>query len=151
MPGGSICSSAAIAESRSGPAEKIAGLSKLQLLTQADVQEVLGEQGVTGLRYRDLKTGVIQELAVNGVFVAIGSVPNSDFIRNLVDTNQAGKILVDQRTAKTSRWASSPPRRHQRSLQTEQHLRRDAARAALSAYLYILDIQKYSPCAERGD
>jgi NADH-dependent peroxiredoxin subunit F len=132
--------------------EKVLGSSKLQQLNNVEVQEILGEQSVTGLRYRDLKSGEVKELAVNGVFVAIGTVPNSDFVRNLVDTNQAGEILVDHLTAKTSRRGifaagdvtNDPFKQNNISAG-------DAVRAALSAYLYILDIQKYSPCAERGE
>jgi alkyl hydroperoxide reductase subunit F len=132
--------------------EKVLGSPKLHHLNNVEVQEILGEQSVTGLRYRDLKSGEVKKLAVNGVFVAIGTVPNSDFVRNLVDTNQAGEILVDHRTAKTSRWGifaagdvtNDPFKQNNISAG-------DAVRAALSAYLYILDIQKYSPCAERGE
>lgn len=128
--------------------EKIGDSPKLKLLTQVEVEEILGEEGVTALRYRDLKSGEVQELAVKGVFVAIGTVPNSDFIRNLVDTNQAGEILVDQKTAKTSRRGifaagdvtNDPFKQNNVSAG-------DAVRAALSADLYILNIQKYSPCA----
>jgi alkyl hydroperoxide reductase subunit F len=104
------------------------------------------------LRYQDLQAGENRELAVRGVFVAIGSVPNSDFIRHLVDTNQAGEILVDHRTAKTSRWGifaagdvtSDPFKQNNISAG-------DAVKAALSVYHYLLDIQKYSPCFERLD
>ena len=132
--------------------EKVLESPKLHPLNEVEVQEILGEQSVTGLRYRDLKSGEVKELAVTGVFVAIGTVPNSDFVRNLVDTNQAGEILVDHRTAKTSRWGifaagdvtNDPFKQNNISAG-------DAVRAALSAYLYILDIQKYSPCAERGE
>ena len=128
--------------------EKIGDSPKLHLLTQVEVKEILGEDGVTGIRYQDLKSGAVQELAVNGVFVAIGTIPNSDFIRNLVDTNQAGEILVDQKTAKTSRRGifaagdvtNDPFKQNNVSAG-------DAVRAALSANLYLLDIQKYSPCA----
>ncbi len=130
--------------------EKIAGSPKLHLLKNVKVEEILGDQSVTGLRYQDLQTGETKELAVKGVFVAIGSTPNSEFIRHLVDTNQAGEILVDQHTAKTSRWGifaagdvtNDPFKQNNISAG-------DAVRAALSAYLYILDIQKYSPCAEQ--
>ncbi len=129
--------------------EKAGANSKLNLLKNVEVQEILGDERVTGLRYRDLKTGEVKELAVNGVFVAIGSSPNSDFVRSLVDTNQAGEILVDQRTAKTSKWGifaagdvtNDPFKQNNISAG-------DAVRAALSAYHYLLDIQKHSPCAE---
>ncbi len=132
--------------------EKATKSSRLHLLYNAEVKEILGEQSVTGLRYRDLKSEEEKELAVNGVFVAIGTIPNSDFVRQLVDTNQAGEILVDTRTAKTSRWGifaagdvtNDPFKQNNISAG-------DAVRAALSAYLYLLDIQKYSPCAEGSD
>ena len=128
--------------------EKITGMAKLQILTEVELQEILGEEQVTGLRYREIKTGDEKTLEANGVFVAIGTVPNSDFIRNLVDTNQGGEILVDQKTAKTSRRGifaagdvtNDPFKQNNISAG-------DAVRAALSAYQYILDIQKYSPCA----
>jgi alkyl hydroperoxide reductase subunit F len=129
--------------------EKVMASSKLNLLKNVEVQEILGDKQVTGLRYQDLKTGAVHELPVNGVFVGIGSSPNSEFVRHLVDTNQAGEILVDQRTAKTSKRGifaagdvtNDPFKQNNISAG-------DAVRAALSAYHYILDIQKYSPCAE---
>jgi alkyl hydroperoxide reductase subunit AhpF len=112
------------------------------------VQEILGEKSVTGLRYKDLETGNEYELVVKGVFVAIGSVPNSDFVKNLVETNQSGEILVDHKTSRTSKWGifaagdvtNDPFKQNNISAG-------DGVRAALSAYHYILDIQKHSPCA----
>ena len=132
--------------------EKVAAIPELNLLKNVEVQEILGDERLTGLRYRDLKTGEVKELPVNGVFVEIGSSPNSDFIVSLVDTNHAGEILVDQRTAKTSKWGifaagdvtNDPFKQNNISAG-------DAVRAALSAYHYLLDIQKYSPCAEWGE
>jgi alkyl hydroperoxide reductase subunit F len=132
--------------------ERVAESPKLQIITNAEVQEILGEQAVTGLRYQDKTTGAIRELAVSGVFVAIGSLPNSDFVRDLVDTNQAGEILVDHKTAQTSRWGifaagdvtDDPFKQNNISAG-------DGVRAALSAYSFILNIQKYSPCVERGE
>lgn len=127
--------------------EKITGLAKLQILTEVEILEILGEEQVTGLRYREIKTGEEQTLKVNGVFIAIGTVPNSDIVRHLVDTNQSGEILVDHKTTKTSRWGifaagdvtDDPFKQNNISAG-------DGVRAALSAYHYILDIQKFSPC-----
>jgi NADH-dependent peroxiredoxin subunit F len=86
---------------------------------------------------------------VTGVFVAIGTIPNSDFVRHLVDTNQYGEILIDHKTAVTSKRGifaagdvTNDPFK-QNNISTG-----DGVRAALSAYNHILDIQKYSPCAE---
>jgi alkyl hydroperoxide reductase subunit F len=132
--------------------EKIAKLPQLQILTHAEVEEILGDQSVRGLRYQDRQTGKVQKLAVAGVFVAIGSVPNSDIIQGLVDTNQAGEILVDHKTSQTSRKGifaagdvtSDPFKQNNISAG-------DGVRAALSAYHYIMDIQKYSSCADLDD
>ncbi|MCL4502568.1 MAG: FAD-dependent oxidoreductase [Deltaproteobacteria bacterium] len=132
--------------------EKAKASSKLKIIKNVEVQEIQGDRSVTGLRYKDVKSGESKKLEVQGVFVAIGSTPNSDIVRGLVDTNQAGEILVDQRTAKTSKWGifaagdvtNDPYKQNNISAG-------DAVRAALSAYLYILDIQKYSPCAEGGE
>jgi len=90
-------------------------------------------------------------LAMSGVFVAIGTIPNSDFVRHLVDTNQFGEILVDHKMATTPRRGifaagdvtSDPFKQNNISAG-------NGVRAALSAYNYILDIQKYSPCADPG-
>jgi alkyl hydroperoxide reductase subunit F len=132
--------------------EKIAKLSQLQILTHVEVQEILGDQNVRGLRYQDRQTGKAQKLAVTGVFVAIGTIPNSDIVQGLVDTNQASEILVDHKTAQTSRKGvfaagdvtSDPFKQNNISAG-------DGVRAALSAYHYIMDIQKYSSCAELDD
>lgn len=129
--------------------EKTLVSAKVQIIPQIEVQEILGEQKVAGLRYIDKKDGAEKQLAVNGVFVAIGTIPNSDFIRHLVDTNQFGEILVDHKTAATSKKGifaagdvtNDPFKQNNISVG-------DGVRAALSAYNYILDIQKYSPCAE---
>jgi alkyl hydroperoxide reductase subunit F len=129
--------------------EKVIKSSKLQVIPQAELQEIFGEQKVSGLAYTDKETGDVTHLDASGVFVASGTIPNSDFIRHLVDTNQFGEILVDHKTAVTSKKGifaagdvtSDPFKQNNISAG-------DGVRAALSAYGYILDIQKYSPCSE---
>ncbi len=129
--------------------EKVFESPAVQVIPHAEVQEIFGEQSVTGLGYTDKEAGDLKQQAVSGVFVAIGSLPNSDFIRHLVDTNQFGEILVDHKTTATSKRGifaagdvtSDPFKQNNISAG-------DGVRAALSAYNYILDIQKYSPCSE---
>lgn len=122
------------------------------MIQNAEVQEILGNKTVTGLRYKDRKQGEVKELSVGGVFVEIGSVPNSEFIRNLVETNEAGEIVIDHLTAKTSKEGifaagdvtNDPYKQNNISAG-------DGVRAALSAYGYILNIKKSSPCSARGE
>ncbi len=132
--------------------EKVTQSPKVQVIENAEVQEILGNQSVTGLRYTEKRTGEIKELAVSGVFIEIGLIPNSDFIRPLVDTNEAGEIMVDHVTGKTSKigiFAAGDVTND--PFKQNNIAAGDGVRAALSAYDFVLNIKKYSPCADKGE
>ncbi len=82
--------------------EKIRKSEKVEIITSAETLEILGDNFAKGLKYKDLKSGEIKELKVDGIFVEIGAVPNSEIVKNLVETNQLGEIIVDPLTQKTS-------------------------------------------------
>ncbi len=82
--------------------EKIKANPKVEIVWNAVTQEIVGKDFVTGLRYRDAKSSETKELAVDGVFVEIGLVPNSDFVKDFVDRDAYGAIKVDARTQMTS-------------------------------------------------
>ncbi|MGC9603088.1 MAG: FAD-dependent oxidoreductase [Minisyncoccia bacterium] len=89
--------------------EKIKSDPKVKIIFNAETQMILGEKTVTGLKYRDKITGEIKELAVQGVFVEIGIIPNGDLVRDLVSLNFRGEIVTDPKTQATSRvgiWAA---------------------------------------------
>lgn len=71
-------------------------------ITNAVPTEVLGDKFVSGLRFKDQKTGMEQELAVSGIFVEIGMIPNTQFVESLVDVDQYKRIIVNERTQRTS-------------------------------------------------
>jgi len=68
---------------------------KIRFTTNAVVTEVLGDTTVSGVRLRDTVTGEESELPATGVFVAIGHVPRSDLIRDQVDLDDEGYVLVE--------------------------------------------------------
>jgi len=129
--------------------EQVSQSQKVSLIHNVEVQEILGNEVVTGLRYKDKKAGANKELKIGGVFVEIGSVPNSEFVRDLLKTNEAKEIVIDHRTARTSKEGifaagdvtNDPFKQNNISAG-------DGVRAALSAYNYLLNIKKYSPCEE---
>jgi len=82
--------------------EKLKSHPQVEILFNAAPQEVIGKDFVTGLRYKDAKTGEQKELALDGVFVEIGLVPNSDFVKDLVTLNEFGHVIVDHKTQQTS-------------------------------------------------
>ena len=82
--------------------EKIKSDSRVQIIFKAKALEIVGDKFVTGLKYEDLETNQLKEIKLDGIFVEIGSVPNIEFVKNLVATNQAGEIIIDHKTQVTS-------------------------------------------------
>jgi thioredoxin reductase (NADPH) len=82
--------------------ERARSNEKIKFLTNTQVTAIEGDPKVTGLRLRNAITGEESELAVTGVFVAIGHDPRSQLVRGQVDLDPAGYVLVDGRTTSTS-------------------------------------------------
>jgi thioredoxin reductase (NADPH) len=75
---------------------------KIKFITNHTVVAVDGETAVTGLRLRDTVTGEETTLPVTGVFVAIGHEPRSALVRDVIDVDPDGYVLVQGRTTGTS-------------------------------------------------
>jgi thioredoxin reductase (NADPH) len=69
---------------------------KIEFAWDATVEEVLGspEQGVSGLKLKNVKTGALSELPVQGVFVAIGHTPNTDVFKGQLAMDDQGYLQV---------------------------------------------------------
>ena len=76
---------------------------KIAFVWNAVVTEVLGdrEAGVRALRLRDTQTGALSELAVQGLFVAIGHEPNTQLFRGQLPMNPVGYLLVREPSTRT--------------------------------------------------
>jgi thioredoxin reductase (NADPH) len=117
--------------------QKALSRSKLHPIWDSVVEEVIGDNRVSGLRLRNVKTGETSRLDVSGVFVAIGVVPNSKVFADVVDLDEGGFIKADQLMA-TSRPGifvagdirTNSPRQVSGAVG-------DGARAALSAFKYV--------------
>jgi len=70
----------------------------------SEIDEILGNDrpAVTGVRIRNLKTDALKEIAVDGVFVAIGHEPNTTFLAGQLPTDPRGYLLVKPGTTKTT-------------------------------------------------
>jgi thioredoxin reductase (NADPH) len=68
---------------------------KIEFVTPATVEEVLGEGGqTTGVRLRDLDTGETSEVPAQGLFVAIGHDPNTKLFLDQLDHDKAGYLVT---------------------------------------------------------
>jgi thioredoxin reductase (NADPH) len=75
---------------------------KIKFRWNSEVAEVLGDTKITGLRLRDTVTGELSDLAVGGVFVAIGHDPRSELFTGQLGTDSEGYLLVEQPSTRTA-------------------------------------------------
>ncbi len=75
--------------------EKAMEASNITIMTEHQTIEVLGEGMVSGIRVKDIESGKEQVLGVGGVFIEIGLIPNSDFVRGMLTLNELGEILIN--------------------------------------------------------
>jgi thioredoxin-disulfide reductase len=75
--------------------EKVEQSEKVTILTKTKVLHIMGDKFVNGLAVE--REGVREVLQVQGVFIEVGYVPNSEFIAGMVKLNERGEIVVDDR------------------------------------------------------
>lgn len=81
--------------------DKVKANAKIEIITDAVVEKISGDKFVSGIVVKNAVSGEIKEIKLEGVFVAIGSVPNTDFVKNLVKLNEYGEIIIDHKTCET--------------------------------------------------
>lgn len=76
---------------------------KIRFMTNTVVTAVEGENTVSGIHVRDTTTGSETRISVSGVFIAIGHDPRSELVRDAIDVDDEGYVLVQQPSTHTSR------------------------------------------------
>ncbi len=72
---------------------------KMDFIWNTIVEEILGDQEVEGVRLKNLKTGETRNLPCKGIFIYVGTLPNSKFLKGKVDMDEKGYILTDNNMA----------------------------------------------------
>jgi thioredoxin reductase (NADPH) len=75
-------------------AERVLSSDKIRVAWNSIVTEVLGDEFITGIRLRDSESHEERDLAVGGLFVAIGHTPNTAFLRGVLELDEAGYIVT---------------------------------------------------------
>ncbi|MDO8848787.1 MAG: FAD-dependent oxidoreductase [Coriobacteriia bacterium] len=79
--------------------ERVTASASITLMTGWKVTEIAGDSRVTGLKLKNPKEGAEQTIAVSGVFIESGSIAVSEFTAGLVEMNEQGEIVIDNRGA----------------------------------------------------
>jgi alkyl hydroperoxide reductase subunit F len=77
---------------------KLNSLPNVDILVSSRTTEVVGDgEAVTGLRYEDRTTGDLHDLPLEGIFVQIGLLPNTEWLEGSVDLTPRGEVIIDDR------------------------------------------------------
>ena len=109
----------------------------IDLRYNSEIDEVLGDQVVEGLRILNNQTGEKEEIAITGLFIAIGHKPNTDIFKDQLDMDDAGYLITDGKSTKTNRpgvFASG-------DVQDKEY--RQAVTAAGTGCMAALDAERY--------
>ncbi len=116
---------------------RVNSLANIDLRYNSEVDEVLGDQVVEGLRIRNNQTGETEEIAITGFFVAIGHKPNTDIFVGQLEMDETGYLITHGKSTKTSKpgvFASG-------DVQDKEY--RQAVTAAGTGCMAALDAERY--------
>jgi len=116
---------------------RVHGLPNIDLRYNTEVDELLGEQVVEGVRMVNNKTGKKEEIAITGFFVAIGHKPNTDIFKGQLEMDDTGYLITKGKSTKTSKpgvFASG-------DVQDKEY--RQAVTAAGTGCMAALDAERY--------
>lgn len=78
--------------------ESLERTENIEFLWSSEVTEILEDEFVTGVQVRNKKDGEVREIACDGIFVAIGNIPNTKLIEGQVLLDESGYVLADETT-----------------------------------------------------
>jgi thioredoxin reductase len=125
---------------RADPAtiEKVLTYSNVKILKNTEIIEISGDKFVTSITVKNNTTHKTSEMTIRGVFVEIGSLPNTWFLKDLVKLDQWNRVIVDpknQRASVEGIWAAGDCTDglfHQNNIAAG-----DAVKALEDIYLYV--------------
>lgn len=81
---------------------RVANTPNLKVLYNTEVDEVIGNQVVEGLRVINNQTGEKEEIAITGLFIAIGHKPNTDIFKGQLEMDETGYLITEAKSTKTN-------------------------------------------------
>lgn len=76
--------------------DRVRSLPNVTIIEQAQIQEITGTDKVNGVTYKDRKTNEEHQIELQGVFVQIGTIPNTEWLRGSIELSRNGEVIVDK-------------------------------------------------------
>ncbi|MFD2519174.1 thioredoxin-disulfide reductase [Salinimicrobium flavum] len=124
---------------------RVLNTGNIELRFNTEVDEVLGDQVVEGLRMVNNQTGEKEEIAITGLFIAIGHKPNTEIFKGQLDMDSTGYLITQGKSTKTNIpgvFASG-------DVQDKEY--RQAITAAGTGCMAALDAERYFTTIERSE
>lgn len=121
---------------------RVANTKNIDLKYNTEVEEVVGDQVVEGLKMINNKTGEREEIKITGLFIAIGHKPNTEIFKDQIDMDPTGYIITKGKSTRTNRpgvFASG-------DVQDKEY--RQAVTAAGTGCMAALDAERYLAAVE---
>ncbi|WP_298790658.1 thioredoxin-disulfide reductase [uncultured Allomuricauda sp.] len=121
---------------------RVNSLDNIEIRYNTEVDEVLGDQVVEGLRMVNNQTGEKEDIAITGLFIAIGHKPNTDIFKGQLDMDDTGYVITEGKSTKTNKpgvFASG-------DVQDKEY--RQAVTAAGTGCMAALDAERYLASVE---
>ncbi len=121
---------------------RVNSLDNIEIKFNTEVDEVLGDQVVEGLRIVNNQTGEKEEISITGLFIAIGHTPNTGIFKGQLDMDDTGYIITEGKSTKTNKpgvFASG-------DVQDKEY--RQAVTAAGTGCMAALDAERYLAAVE---
>ena len=116
---------------------RVKSLDNIEIRYNTEIDEVLGDQVVEGLRMVNNQTGEKEEIAITGLFIAIGHKPNTDIFKGQLDMDETGYIITQPDSTRTNKpgvFASGD---------AQDKIYRQAVTAAGTGCMAALDAERY--------
>lgn len=124
---------------------RVKNLPNIEIRYNTEIEEVLGDQVVEGLRIVNNRTGEKEEITITGLFIAIGHKPNTDIFKGQLEMDATGYLITKGKSTKTSKpgvFASG-------DVQDKEY--RQAITAAGTGCMAALDAERYLATIETSE
>ena len=118
--------------------EELKGTANIEIITDSIVTEIKGDGQVDTIVIKNVKSGILQELNVSGIFIAAGNTPNGSFIPAELDTTEKGYIIADESCATNVKGVFAAGDIRDKKLRQVVTAVADGANAVYSVQEYLL-------------